>query len=242
MTRLHIVVLACAVLTHPGMIVAPANAAEFLVFGEEWDGDKVSGYAGKTLRANAGEYTYEYSSPPPHVISASRETLEATTYAGLKGFSWRERGDKPCSITIHSALLNRAALADQLAEATHLPPEKIAGICSGGGNEKTVKLLSGPDQYVRGVAACTTDKKNSADNRLKGIRIYVAQLSADGTVKALNTFEDNKHNHCEKWHAPVYCPAAHLLTGLKLHYKDDTFTGLGIKCRKVLTADSPFKS
>lgn len=76
------------------------------------------------------------------------------------------------------------------------------------------------------MAACTTDKKDSADNRLKGIRIYAAQVNADGTVKALNTFEDNKHNHCEKWHAPVYCPAGHLVTGLKLYHKDDAFTVL----------------
>lgn len=241
MTRLHNAVLAFTVLTHVGMSGAPVNAAEFLVFGEEWDSDKVSGYAGKMLRANAGEYPFEYLSPPPHVVSASRETIEATTYAGLKGFSWRERGDKPCSITIHSALLNRTALSYQLSEATRTPPDKVAGICSGGGNEKTVKLLSSPDQYVRGVAACTTDKKDSADNRLKGIRIYAAEVNADGSVKALNTFEDNKHSHCEKWHAPVYCPAAHLVTGLKLYHKDDAFTGLGIKCRKVLSAESPFK-
>jgi hypothetical protein len=226
------------------MVVAgyvPALQAASLVLAEDWESDRVSGHSANMFRLNAGEYTYDYEWPHRDVVTETRETREETSYAGLKGFSWWESGDKPCKIKAHPVALN---VVDPRASGRvkSEPNDKFKSICDGrAGNEKKAKFVDGTDRYVRGVAVCTNEKKKSSDERLKGIRVHAAEVGSDGTVQALDVDRDDMHVNCKQWHAPVYCPAGHIVSGLQVHHRNGYFTGLGIKCRRVATAETPFK-
>ena len=215
--------------------------ADFLVLAENWESDQVTGHSATMFRLNAGEYTYSYDWPPRYTVSASREIREDTTYAGIKGFSWWEDKDKPCKIEVHSVALN-PVYPDSLTHVKSEPEGKSKSICNGSpGNEKKAKFVDGTDRYVRGVAVCTSEKKKSSDERLKGIRIYAAQVNGDGSVEELDVDRDDDHTNCKQWHSPLYCPAGYIVSGLKVHHRDNYFTGLGIKCRRIETAESPLK-
>lgn len=219
----------------------PALLADSLVLTDDWESNQVSGHSATMFRLNAGEYTYKYDWPPLNVVSSTREILEETTYAGIKGFTWWEDGDKPCKITAHSVALNTV----NSRSSSHVksePDDKSKSICDGSpGDKKKAKFVDGTDRYVRGVAVCTTDKKKSSDERLKGIRIYAAEVRSDGTVEALDVERDDKHINCKQWHSPIYCPTGYIVSGLKVHHRNDYFTGLGIKCRRIEKAKTPFK-
>lgn len=75
-----------------------------------------------------------------------------------------------------------------------------------------------------------------------GIRLYIAEVRADDSVIALNHCEQDKHTNCAAWRAAVNCPAGHIASGLRVHHRDDYFTGLGLKCRKVEVGSQPHKS
>jgi hypothetical protein len=220
-----------------------STGAASLALGEAWESAQVSGHSGEMFRLNTGEYSYKYQWPLPRVISATREEREETTFAGVKGLTWWEDGDKPCRIMLHAVALNPVN-PESPSEVKYQPDGggNDKSICGGSpGNEKSVKFLDTTARYVRGVAVCTSEKKKSGDERLKGIRIYAAEIDANGRVNALDVDRDDAHVNCRQWHAPIYCPAGHIVSGLQVHHRQGYFTGLGIKCRQVVTAATPFK-
>lgn len=96
--------------------------------------------------------------------------------------------------------------------------------------------------YVRGVQVCTTDEHDGDDDRLKGIRLYSADAKSDGLVTFLNNYEQDKHTHCATWRSTVTCPAGSIAPGLNVHHRDGSFTGLGLKWRRVEVSSQPHKS
>jgi len=155
----------------------------------------------------------------------------ADVFYGLKKILWEENSDKPCFLSAEGRILSAP---DQ---------GKVAQIsnCKGSGGNKKIVELTMDGHYVRGIAACTTDKKDSSDNRLKGIKLYAAEVKSDGKVIALNAFEKNEHTNCSKWHTAVYCPAGHIANAVYVYSKggdasgnDGYFTGLGLKCAEVI--------
>ncbi|MGD2081368.1 MAG: hypothetical protein PVF91_00255 [Chromatiales bacterium] len=222
---------------------APAVQTDFLVLADDWESDRVSGHPAAKFRLDAGEYTYSYDWPPlrPLVANASREIRQETTYAGLKGLTWRETAGRPCKIWVHSAALN-AVYPTSSTQVKRQPEDKARSICNGiAGNEKRARFGDGTDLFVRGVAVCTSDKKKSGDERLTGIRIYAAEVKPGGTVAALDVDREDMDADCRQWHAPVHCPAGYIVSGLQVHHRDHYFTGLGIKCRRVIVASTPFR-
>ncbi len=218
-----------------------ALQADSLVLTDDWQSAGVSGHSATMIRLNAGEYTYSYDWPPLNVVSSSREILEETSYAGIKGFTWWESGNKPCKITAHSVALNTVNSRSS-TQVKSEPDDVSKNICVGSpGNEKKARFVDGTDRYVRGVAVCTSEKMKSSDERLKGIRIYAAEVKPNGSVEALDVDRDDMHTNCKQWHAPIYCPTGYIVSGLKVHHRNDYFTGLGIKCRRIATAKTPFK-
>ena len=225
------------------LLFTSVSFASNLVLGENWVSESVSGHSGKVTRLPGGEYTYTYDWPPLHVVSANREVLEDTAYAGIKGFSWWENQDKPCKFTVHRVSLNDVSpYANSLTDVKKHPTDNSASICAGSpGDEKTVKFVDGTQRFVRGIAVCTSDKNKSSDERIKGLRIYAAKVNENGTVESLDVNRDDSQTNCKIWHAPVYCPRDYIVTALRLHQINDYFTGIGIKCRQVDTASSPLK-
>jgi len=232
-------------LTVVGLLASTASMAKSLVLEESWDTDNVSGYEGKVISEKIDEYTYVTTKTQSGVAGTAgthpnTESYSSTTYAGMTGLTWYEDKDKPCSITLQTKSLNPVVSSDTNG-VQQASPDKTHEFCKGKpGNSKSV-VFTNKKYFIRGVAVCTSDKKSSANDRLKGIEIYAAEIKSDGTVVALKNTEKNQHTLCKSWHTPIYCPAGEIASTLKVNYKDDYYSGLGLGCRKVGLADSPFK-
>lgn len=173
----------------------------------------------------AGTLTLGDATSPSGISGYSGTKKTVDPFYAVKEIYWEEDKDDPCSITVEGRILSK-------------PEEgKIANynLCKGSGGNRKKVALTASGNYGRGVAVCTTDKKDSADNKLKGIKLYAAEVKSDGKVVTLNTYEKNEHTNCAKWHKAVYCPAGHVMNGVHVYSKDTSFTGLGIKCAKVTT-------
>ena len=184
------------------------------------------------LPSHAGDTLTLGTATVPNKISGyTGDKKVADAYYGLKKILWEEDNDKPCYLSAEARKLSSPD-EGRLAEIS---------ICKGSAGNKKIVELNEADHYVRGIAVCTTDKKDSSDNRLKGIKIYVAEVKSDGKVLALNAFEKNEHTNCSEWHAAVYCPAGHIANAVNVFYKGGDasgkggyFTGLGLKCAQVI--------
>ena len=109
-------------------------------------------------------------------MSTTRAERKETTFAGVKGLTWWEDGDKPCSIKLHAVALNPVN-PNSPSEVKYQPDGggNDKSICNGSpANERSVKFLDTTARYVRGLAVCTSEEKKSGDERLKGVRIYAA--------------------------------------------------------------------
>lgn len=226
-----------------GMVVltsAPGHAENYVVLGDTSEPASVSGFLGTLQRVNVGEFsiTYELFSTSPQDSGSSSRTL--TTHAGIHGITWSEDKDKPCDIEVDAKELVDGRQAGDSKTAV-LAADGHFEICKGSkGNAKTVQF-SNSRYFLHGIGVCTTDHKDSADNRLKGIRIYATEVKANGTLNRMNNYEQNKHTNCNDkyWRTPVYCPSGYIASGLKVHHRDGYFTGIGLKCRKIELSSSP---
>lgn len=158
---------------HGGMVAMgclfalPSHAESYPVLGDAVEPDSVSGFAATENKINVGEFDtpYQLFSTGTQAHGSSSRTV--TTYAGIKGVTWSEDKDKPCDIEVDAKeLVSGLVYGDSKTPAVARDGE--FGICGGKpGNAKRAHL-SGATHYVRGVQVCTTDKKDSDDNRLKG--------------------------------------------------------------------------
>ena len=204
--------LAC-LLALPGLGVAaltlgPASAGP----------DALSGYTGRLKVIDAADRGKESWD-----LSSARDLPSA-----LGGIEWKEKGDKPCEIDVYTKTLDRGK-----------NPYGQFGLNLCDGNQasrKTVTFIDNPRYFVSGVQVCTTRKKDSSKNRLKGIRIFASQVSRDGEVTVVQgAKEEARRNHCdEPWHRKVECGPGEVAGALKVYYKhDDTIVGLGLRCQPV---------
>ena len=159
-------------------------------------------------------------------------SLRRTIYMGITGISWAEQGDKPCDVTVR---------ATSLESTIFRLNSRSKEICTDGTADLKTVRFSSYKNYLRGIAACTTDRKSSSNVCLKGISIYPAEVSSYGSVKELNTYEEVKHSSCAEWFSPVFCPSGYVASGLKLSLSGGSFQGLGLMCRQITTATSPYK-
>jgi len=197
---------------------------------------EISGYTGNLKHLNVGTYEYyENWQTQPGVSSG-------TAFAGIYKIKWEELSDKPCWMELTPMALNsemESGLNDPRG-----PFDKHINLCSNKNKHGNDKSLSVPG-YVKAIAACTTDKKDSAKNRLKGIKLWGATLSKQSplVVDVPGSPAKVEHTHCKKWHGKVSCPAGYIASGLKIytHYQEDYFRGLGLKCRKVELSTTPYK-
>lgn len=235
-----------------GLLSGAQAAIADLVLGKFWESETISGYSGKKMLLNFGEFTVYENVDQSHRISTQDTTSgsdgggsggtsggsmqhegmdEHTAFSGLRKITWHEDKDKPCHMVVHSFAIETVPGS---------PEDKVNDICKGDeGNKKIVTLAN--NEFATGVSVCTTDKKDTTKNRLKGIRLYSSVIDNDGNVSSTGGYQGNRHTNCKVWRAPAKCPADHIVTSLKIYSKDNSYTGLGIKCRKVETASSPYK-
>lgn len=147
------------------------------------------------------------------------------TDAGLARVTIWERSDKPCVINVELR---------ELFDAQAYNPPVGGSLCTHGSDHVDVSFSENPRYYIRGVAACTNDKTDTSKRRVKGIKIYPAKVQRDGTVTNLSASEADEQAHCKIWHRAVYCPNGYIASKVRAHYKDDYFTGLSLRCRKVV--------
>lgn len=234
----------CSIALGLGFLVsASSHAANYVVLGDTLEPDSISGFLGTMHRINVGEFsvTYELFSTGTQAHGSSSRTL--TTYAGIHGITWSEDKDKPCDIEVDAKeLVSGRRVGD--SNTAVVAKDGHFEICKGSkGNTKEVQF-SNSKYYLHGIGICTTDKKDSTENRLKGIRIYPTEVKDDGTLNRMSNYVQNKHTNCNDkyWRTPVYCPTGYIASGLKVHHRDGYFTGIGLKCRKVGLASSPNES
>ncbi len=186
----------------------------------------ISGYSGRRININTGEHRFTdriLSENPQRSIKITR-----TIFMGIKEIRWSEKGDKPCSMLVRTRAL------DLTIDKTGY---ESVSLCGSNSSEKKVEFRN-RRYFLRGIAACTTNKKSSSKNRLKGIRIYPARVAASGTVTNINTFEEERRHHCDTWFPPVFCSDGEIASGVNIYYEDDVFRGLGLRCRSVERLDS----
>jgi hypothetical protein len=161
---------------------------------------------------------------------AANVQIGSVMHWGLRAVTWWERNNRPCKLRLSARSLEDGQQSVTFTGNTL----DICGGNPGASSMRNVNFDANPRYFVRGIAACTTDKNDSANNRLKGIKIYPARVTRQGAVTPLNSFEKVERNNCKFWHPPVHCPAGHIAYGVRVHHNGDSFRGLGLRCRKVV--------
>ena len=204
-------------------------------------------------------------------------------YQGLGVIAWGEKTDDPCGLYIITTHVNKGTSVNdpydmpaksvlepyvfgefrikELAYQDSYPgsdgelhrASKIKLDC--GGNLKQVSA-PGRDQYIYKLNVCTTDKRDSKDNKLKGIRVWsrtVRYQDYTPGAEPILVDEPSAHEaihkpHCDRWHQAVACGAGEIATGLRVHYsaghtplagpERDWITGLSLICRKLRLKDT----
>ncbi len=177
---------------------------------------------GITLK-EGGVVITDISGHPGKIVGAG--AADDRTDAGISKVSIFEKKDKPCELHVELR---------ELYDAQAYNPPISGSLCTPGSDHVVVSFSENPRYYLRGVAACTNDKKDTSKRRLKGIKIYPAKVKRDGTVTNLSTNEGDEQAHCKIWHPAVYCPGGFIASKVRAHYKDDYFTGLSLRCREVV--------
>jgi hypothetical protein len=190
----------------------------------------------------------------------------------LYGITWGEKTDDPCGLQANTLDINTLTpFLDpkamprkpqvnnsvygrfDIVENKHAPyidrmgkhqfAKQIKLDCNG--NMKSVSSIAN-DKSVYKISVCTTDKKKSSDNKLKGIKVWTRSL----VYKPYNPGKPPQlideptpqfayhHPHCDQWHKPVACGDGEVATTIRVHHNDtghrDWITGLSLVCRKVL--------
>lgn len=145
--------------------------------------------------------------------AASDEHALSLIFAG-------ERYDRPCDLTISKGDL--AGNGDSLTTTWDNCITTSAPKVVGWSNLSRIK--------VRGIQVCTNNKSN---HRMKGIRLYGAEVQEDGDLLYQTGYESFSRSNCKTWHAAVFCPYGQVATKLVIHSTDDEVNGLGLKCRRV---------
>lgn len=141
--------------------------------------------------------------------------------------TWWEMNDFPCKFTLNSRDLNTRGAGRDYSNT-------FRG-CSSPGNRKYVRTANIADSIYK-VQVCTTDRKKSENNRLKGIRIWTQtandNLIANTTRNA--TPIESRHTNCKKWRRAVSCPAGQAAAKIRVTTGAKAFYGIALGCRRLV--------
>lgn len=169
-----------------------------------------------------------YTAPNPIVLPA-----EGKDFMAAYSIQWWEDGDEACKFKLYTRQINKGTIESPEAEACSDSP----------GSEKWV-ARRGPHEYITALQVCTTDKKDTTKNKLKGIRLWGRILNPEtGALGPVNTPEDQARPHCKKWHPKVECPDGEVATAITVYSEmgraypaaplHSSAKGISLGCRKV---------
>lgn len=141
--------------------------------------------------------------------------------------TWWEMRDIPCKVTVNARDLNTRTGGRDYSQT-------YRG-CSGAGNRKFVRTFNITDSIYK-IQVCTTDKKKSENNRLKGIRIWTQtannRLIANTTRNT--TPIESRHTNCKKWRSAVSCPTGQAAAKIRVSVGPKAFYGIALGCRRLI--------
>ena len=194
-------------------IVVCGAEAQNLTLADDATFTAVSGYAGanKTLGATGG-------------------------FRGLTAIEWWEDSDEPCKIRLDSVHVNTGDVNQPELALTGVQPRLGSQPCSSPGNRKRVGF-AGTANWIHKVQVCTTDKKDSSGDKLKGIRIWAATVNSRSplSISYGSTAQEDKHTNCETWRSAVACPSGKIGSRLRVHHDgaETEVMGLALECRTL---------
>jgi hypothetical protein len=182
--------------------------------------------------ALAKDFTQDTATHTWTAVSGVAGDFVAATFASdkaLRMMFFKEKTDDPRQIDVNGQSIRSVDAGS--GGSTGLQTLEIGG--GAGGSTQVVDV--GDLTYVTAIQVCTTDKKESFDDKLKGVKAWGATLRADGTLQPNPTPVKFERTNCAKWRAKVECPAGAIATALRAHYQFDKtgFSGLSLRCTKL---------
>lgn len=127
---------------------------------------------------------------------------------------WSETSDHPCYFGAYTAKIANGSWVVPSA------PQVYNDICQKRAASLKTVMLQMPSgesaRFIRSVQVCLSERKNSADERMKGIRVKSARLDADGRFVSDNATESAVRTHCKQWAPEVSCPEGQAATAMHL--------------------------
>ena len=176
----------------------------------------------------AGNWYLPVSEPKLTAVSGSKGKTHAAmsdvANEGVAGFTWVERGDKPCQITTEYSFHFTSGMADR----DHAFKEHA---CSGTGKSTHyIKLAKPETEWVHAVQVCL----NKKGTRLKGIRIWPTSFTGSGKMTRLTKSREKKLTNCNQWKTKVQCSSGQFARGVQVHYTEDHgYKGIALKCGQI---------
>ena len=169
--------------------------------------------------------------------AGGNETRGATDGSrGITAITWYEDGDEPCKLVLDTKDFNTRDINNPQVVLKDVYTHTGKQPCSSPGNRKAVRL-AGTDNWIYKIQTCTTDKRNTSNNKLKGIRIWAATVNQRSplSVSRGSSFQEAKHTHCSKWRTAVACPQGKIASRLRVHHNGSKTKaiGLALECRTL---------
>lgn len=146
---------------------------------------------------------------------------------GLRDMFFMEKFDNPKTIEADGRTLRSVDASSPTGDRKTLEVD-------GGASSSTQVIDVGDTAYITAIQVCTNDKKDSFDNKLKGLKAWGATIRTDGTLQANPTAQKFERPNCEKWRTKVECPAGKVATGVRAYWQfpGRGFAGMSLRCTK----------
>ena len=175
--------------------------------------------------------------------SGTEKKLSTGKHSFLFGFGWSERSDKPCylrsgdaKVYVEDGKNGYITKTKSYEECTEKSSSYKAIFFELDGNAKT-------ERFITGVKVCTSDKKDSKKEYLKGVKIRSAKLNAKGKVINDNAEESVVRTNCKLWHDWAECKKGQVATSLITVSDSSGVRGLRLQCATpFLTKDETMES
>ncbi len=169
-----------------------------------------------------------WTSVSGHTGSNSK-TLKASSSHALTSLQFWEKADDPVRIQV---------TVRTLCSKGRCSTKSLGYLQTGSasGNFTSSQSVSvGAGHFVTAIQVCTTDKKQTGQNKLKGVRLWGAELKKSGELKPAGSVNEFKRTNCAKWRTKRSCASGKVATGIKGYYNTSTgFRGLSLFCSKPL--------
>lgn len=177
---------------------------------------------------------------PVHKTDSSGRTGSESKLGDGQSFiyslEWSERSDDPCWFRTMGASRNKDA-----AWSVATPEHQVASCTKNDASRKVVYLQDPQNggnspRFIRSVQVCTSEKKDSYKEKLKGIRIKSARFdAASNTFVSENATEESYRTNCKTWEQEVACPEGQAATAVYLQVGQvskgtNAYNGIALQC------------